>query len=200
MPTAVMVAAKRGMVVAEEDGEGVAVRQGERGRRLASGRQPFCSTATSGSLLFPPPPLSRLPAPSLCLFLRTVVSSSLRFFLPDLFLPSPPFLPHVWQQLHRVHFELLPKSSQPRHLRSLPRHLDFAPLLPSRSSRWPLAPRKQPRIFGKRFALPPLLDPIHSTFSPATGMALGNNCSLMLHPSRPCVLAQPSVGRFFSQR
>lgn len=41
--------------------EGVGAR-GEGGRRLASGRQPFCSTATSsGSLLFPPPP----PSPSL---------------------------------------------------------------------------------------------------------------------------------------
>lgn len=52
---------KRGMMVAEDDGEGMVGRQGERGRRLASGRQPFCGTATSGSLLFPPPPL---PPPS----------------------------------------------------------------------------------------------------------------------------------------
>lgn len=53
---------KRGMMVAEDDGEGMVGRQGERGRRLASGRQPFCGTATSGSLLFPPPP--PLPPPS----------------------------------------------------------------------------------------------------------------------------------------
>lgn len=55
MPRAVVVAAARGMMVAEDDGEGMVGQQGERGRRLASGRQPFCGTATSGSLLFPPP-------------------------------------------------------------------------------------------------------------------------------------------------
>lgn len=55
MPRAVVVAAARGMMVAEDDGEGMVGQQGERGRRLVSGRQPFCGTATSGSLLFPPP-------------------------------------------------------------------------------------------------------------------------------------------------
>lgn len=44
----------RGWRLQRKPGEGMA------GRRLASGRQPFCGTATSGSLLFPPTPLPRL--------------------------------------------------------------------------------------------------------------------------------------------
>lgn len=56
-----VVAAKGVAMVAE----GVGAR-GEGGRRLVSGRQPFCSTATSsGSLLFPPPPPPPQPPPSL---------------------------------------------------------------------------------------------------------------------------------------
>lgn len=89
---------KRGMVVAEDDGEGMVGRQGERGRRLASGRQPFCGTATSGSLLFPPPlppppppPPLPTPATSLSLFLSPCLHHR-RFFLRDLLFSRSSFL------------------------------------------------------------------------------------------------------------
>lgn len=81
---------KRGMMVAEDDGEGMVGRQGERGRRLASGRQPFCGTATSGSLLFPPPPPPPLPTPAAAAasLLRLSTLSPHRLLLCTIAIPS----------------------------------------------------------------------------------------------------------------
>lgn len=96
---------KRGMVVAEEDGEGVAGRQGERGRRLASGRQPFCGTATSGSLLFPPPLASSrtsLSIPLLASLVTLHASFSSSF-------PISPYLLRFFSACLRS--QLLPESS-----------------------------------------------------------------------------------------